>query len=338
MRIAEVRTLLEQYSEQQLRLIIAEMYKAIPKAIKEDKDIDGILTNPNELIPSKARKKKQPPIPDIETLRDETEQFIDDAYNQYYFAPNNIISKRQRPKWRFIAKRLYKALLTAAANEEHLPLASDILTQLYVMLCYSCSYTLFSAYDSFQSVGIEQPVFFKSVLTLKFRHESRQEFITQAISLIVDNSVNRYTLYTTLMEVALEFLTTPDVKERAIQTCDELLQQVKTSPPPQQEAWTGHAEYHRKEKINNLVEMAFLCCGQLHEFERGVQYFVHNYVEKSQEVTLYILLQWLFWFQQKDIFVQEYQKAVNNGITPRERLVNIYDTIQTTGEFPEHFY
>ncbi len=338
MRIAEVRTLLEKYSEQQLRLIIAEMYKAIPKAIKEDKDIDGILTNPDDLTPSKARKKKQPTIPEIETLRDETEQFIDYAYHQYYFAPNNLVPKRQRPKWRFIAKRLYKALLAAAANEEHLPLASDLLTQLYVMLCYSCSYTLFSAYDSFQSVGIEQPVFFKSVLTLKFRYESRKEFVKQAISLIVDNSVNRYTLYTNLMDVALEFLTTPDVKELAIQTCDELLQQVKTSPIPQKEALAGHAEYQRKEKINNLVKMAFLCCGHLHEFERGVQYFTRNYVEKSQEVKLYILLQLLFWFQQKDVFVQEYQKAVKNGITPRERLVNIYDTIQATGELPEHFY
>jgi len=156
MRIAEVRTLLEKYSEQQLRLIIAEMYKAIPKAIKEDKDIDGILTNPDELTPSKARKKEQPSVPDIETLQYETEQFIEYAYNQYYFAPNTIIPKGQRPKWRFISKRLYKALLAAAASEEHLPLASDLLTQLYVMLCYSCSYTLFSAYDSFQSVGIER--------------------------------------------------------------------------------------------------------------------------------------------------------------------------------------
>ena len=40
MRIADVRTLLKTYSKAQLQLIIAEMYKAIPKAIRnycEDK-------------------------------------------------------------------------------------------------------------------------------------------------------------------------------------------------------------------------------------------------------------------------------------------------------------
>jgi len=133
-------------------------------------------------------------------------------------------------------------------------------------------------------------------------------------------------------------LTTSDIKEHAVQTCDALLQQVKTTPLKVKEAWRGQAEYARKEKINHLVEMVFLCCGQLHEFERGVQYFMHNYVEKTPEVKLYILLRFVFSFQQKDLFVQEYQKAIESGIQPREKLVNIYDTIQRTGELPEQFY
>ncbi len=81
MRIAEVRALLEKYSEQQLRCIIAEMYKVIPKAIKKEKDIDGILSNPDELTQAKRRRKKLPAIPDIEPLQHETEQFIEYAYN-----------------------------------------------------------------------------------------------------------------------------------------------------------------------------------------------------------------------------------------------------------------
>ncbi|MCP4399712.1 MAG: hypothetical protein GY801_20705 [bacterium] len=338
MKIAEVRTLLENYSEQQLRLIIAEMYKAIPKAVKEDKDIDGMLSDPDALIRSKTPRKKHAAVPDVEELRYETEQFIEYARNQYYFAPNSFVSKRERPKWRFLVKRVYKALLAAAADGEQLPLASDLLEQLYTLLCYSCSYTLFSAYDSFQSVGIEQSEFFQSVLTLKFAHIPQHEFIKQAISLVVDNGLNRYTLYTNLMDVVLGFLPGPDAKELAIQTCDELLQTLKTSPAKTKKGWFDQESYARNEKINNLVEMTFLCCGELHEFERGIQYFSHHYVEKSPEVKLYILLQFLFSFAQSTLFIREYENAVKQGIKPREKLVTLYQAVQATGEFPEHFY
>ena len=104
MKIAEVRKLLEGYSKQKLQLIIAEMYKTIPKAIKEDAGIDNILTNPDEL--KTTRKKKQPVIPDIWPIQHEAEEFIENAYQQHYFAPNSTVHKRERPKWRFIAKQI----------------------------------------------------------------------------------------------------------------------------------------------------------------------------------------------------------------------------------------
>ena len=44
MKIAEVRGIIEKYTEKQLKYIIAEMYKVIPKAVKEDNDIKGKFT------------------------------------------------------------------------------------------------------------------------------------------------------------------------------------------------------------------------------------------------------------------------------------------------------
>jgi len=237
MRIADVRKLLETYSKTQLQVIIAEMYKAIPKAVKEDKNIDEILTNPDASTSSKKRRKPVP-VPDIESLRDETEQFIDNAYNQYYFAPNSVVSKRNRPKWRFVVKRFYKSLLAVATVEADLPIASDLLEQLYVMLCYSCSYTLFTAYDSFQSVGIEQTTFFQSVLSLKHAHEPLATFVPNAIALIVENSVNRYTLPTTLMHIAMGFFQTPDIQELGIRACDTTITQEKSRTKTARDDWS----------------------------------------------------------------------------------------------------
>ena len=336
MRISEVRKLLETYSSRQLQLIIGEMYKAIPKAIKEDRDIDGILMNPDAPAASKKRLKTVQ-VPNIEALRDETEQFIDYAYNQYYFVSNSVVPKRERPKWRFVAKRLYKSLLAAATFEVNLPHASTLLERLYELLCYSCSYTLFTAYDSFQSVGIEQTTFFQTVLSLKHACEPLSEFITHAISLIIENSVNRYTLPTTLMQIALEFLHTSDALALAIQVCDTKIVQENLTPKKVREERLTEI-YSKKETVNQLVEMAFLCYRDLGEFDRGIQYFTKHYWEENPEVKLYVLLRWLYNCQQPEHFVQEYHKAIHAGVQPRKQLVNVFEIIQTTGVFPENFY
>lgn len=43
MLIGEVRDVLKKYSEEDLRLIVVEMYKRMPKKLKEDKNADEML-------------------------------------------------------------------------------------------------------------------------------------------------------------------------------------------------------------------------------------------------------------------------------------------------------
>lgn len=43
MLVSELRKLLKKYKEEDLRLLIAEMYKSMPKKLREDKDIDALL-------------------------------------------------------------------------------------------------------------------------------------------------------------------------------------------------------------------------------------------------------------------------------------------------------
>ena len=127
MKISEVRSVVEKYSAEQLRLIIAELYKAIPKAIKEENDIDGMLKNPEKLTQPRP-KTRQKEVPDIELLKSETECFVDYAYKQYYLAPNRFVSKQNRPKWRFVVKRLYKDLLATSADENNVPEAASVVS------------------------------------------------------------------------------------------------------------------------------------------------------------------------------------------------------------------
>ena len=100
-------------------------------------------------------------MPDIEALAFETEEFVRNPYSQYYYIPNSVVPKRERPQWRFTALRLFKQINHAVTIEANVARAAALLEKLYVMLCYSCRYILFSGYDSFQSVGIAQEDFFQ---------------------------------------------------------------------------------------------------------------------------------------------------------------------------------
>jgi hypothetical protein len=52
----------------------------------------------------------------------------------------------------------------------------------------------------------------------------------------------------------------------------------------------------------------------------------------NSEIAIYILLRLLFDLEQKDYFLQEYEKALANGITPRRSLKKMYRSIKEGGK------
>lgn len=333
MKISEVRNVIDKYSQDQLRVIVTQLYKVIPKSIKEENDIDSVLKDPDASVPKRPKTKQEGP--DIDGLSYEINSFIEDAYNQYYFAPNRFVSKRERPKWRFIVKRLYKDLLFVT-DETDVPEAAELLEKLYKLLCYSCNIIIFNAYDSFQSVGIEQREFFRKVLALKYQCEDKNTFIKNALLSMANNPLNRYTLHEDIMEVILEFIKTPDLREMTIAKCSELIEIIKREPLSKKD---GHRSvYEKEEKLNNLTAMGFLCFARLYEYENAISYFKANYCKDDKEVALYILLRLLFGLKQKDYFLKEYEQALKNGIVPRDALKKVYRLTKETGELPENLW
>ncbi len=138
MKIQQVRTIVAGHSDDTLRLLISEMYKRLPKKIIKEKQIDCLIENLPDSLSGKNRLTKQKEILDIDEVCWETEEFIKNARDQYYFAPNQIIHKRERPKWRFVAKRLYKSLIDLSQDPEDLPETSRLLTELYKVMCEAC--------------------------------------------------------------------------------------------------------------------------------------------------------------------------------------------------------
>ena len=104
MKVNELREIIKNYNEEDKRKIIVELYKRIPKNIKEDYNIDNYIINLNTKI-EKVDKNIT-----IERLEKEVEYFIECASDDLYARPNKIIPKNERSKWRFKVKTFYKQL------------------------------------------------------------------------------------------------------------------------------------------------------------------------------------------------------------------------------------
>ena len=85
---------------------------------KKETDADQLIeaiTSGNSV----PKAKKQQPVMDFESLKSSINYFLECVDNDYYFAPNRIIHKAQRSKWRFEVKNYVKMLNGIPADGEH---------------------------------------------------------------------------------------------------------------------------------------------------------------------------------------------------------------------------
>ena len=340
MKVNELRERIKKYARADLERLTVELYKAIPKAKKEDMAVDELIANPSS-------KKKKPTGKSVSlvTIREEVPQFIEHAEAQYYLAPNRVVSKGERSKWRFRVKRWYKDLQQEKLLNGDLAKQAELLTQLYNLLCKACGYQYFTAYDPFESVGVAQTEFYETVLRLKWEVDDKPVFVKTGITLVVDNFLNRYTLEGDLMEVLLQFLTIADLRYLAIEkTKDLIAENAFQAPPPEPERrvrisfMTDHSAYRRQAKHNNLVEMVFRTHAKLFEFDQGIHFYQQHHYERQPEVKLYILIRLLFSAQQPDLIVREIEAAEQAGIAPREHLKKLRDHITKEGQLPRFMH
>ena len=328
MKIAEVRNIISQLRKEELQTIIAEMYKSMPNKLIESKQIDSLLKQPSYFIEAKKASVKTVVVPDADDVIGEAEEFIDYAYKQYYFAPNQFVHKKDRPKWRFIAKRLYRDLQKCAQSEDSRTDVAETLGKLYQMLCYACRYYLFSSTDPFQSMGVEQAEFLRNVIALKRKADRSEQWIPDVVRLLIGGDVDSQTLHTELMDVILEFTDNAPLKETLLEHCALLRKQIEDQYLAAMKLKSKRLdEYEFRSKFEKLSLLQLKCGIQLGEYDDAIQSFKEHYSKPYDEISLYVLLEWLEHYQLRDYWVREYQAAGNAGIVPRPGLVKKYESI-----------
>lgn len=331
MRITELRSLLGKYDKENLNQIVIDLYKSIPKKMRDEKEIDTLLEDFQKF--KKVKKRNKAESITINELEREINQFVQDAYDQNYYAPNQHIKKKDRPKWRFKVKAYIKQLQQIPADETEGRAATDLLKKLYDLLCYGCGYYIFNTENPFRSVGIEQAELLDMLLKRNFSTGISRETINATLKLSIHSELDRETLRSSLINVFISNLKTADAKEMAVEQCMQLRVELKEQKAmPAKDSW-DHSEYERQREMNDLVETVLRLRIELCDYESGIGYFKKNFQEQNKEILLFVLLEILKEFNQKDYWLNEYESAVKEGVTPRPILQDSFRFLKENGRF-----
>lgn len=328
----ELRGILSKTPKDKLLNLTVEFYKLIPKNQKETAALD-------DYIETSIGKKNKTPSTEISLadLEVQINQFVIDTQNQVYLSPNKKSPKKERLAWRSKVKRWGKALTKKNRVEVDVLKQVELLIKLYEVLCASCVKDYFSAYDAFQSIGVKQVVFYRNILKLLQKVEDDEWKITKGITLIINNPLNNYTLYSDLMIQLVKSLRTKHYYKEAIAIINRLLMENGFDKEANSvgQLLSENEEYVKEEKHNNLVELLYRLYAKSSNYTEAISCYKKHFYCQNEEIKLYILVRLLFEKGKKKLIKKEIKLAIEKGIEPRENLLNLLTMINEENLLPQ---
>ena len=329
MKVQELRELLKKTDRERIEKAFAECYKQLPKAKKQEVDdvISAIFAG-EDVKGGKVEKQT-----DFEALKLEVEDFIGNAYAENYFAPNRVIPKSERPKWRFLVKRYIKEFLKIKAGNVHYPEMVRLFTELYKLLCTACNYYLFSTEVPFRSIGWQQPYLFQVLLKKTFEDGYTKENIASAIAMAVKGGISPENLSVEPVFVLVGELKTSDVKYLA-------LEEIKTQTENEEKCLANmkknsNDSYFVEETVNHLCDMFLIISIELAEMKKGLDYYFAHCRKNKRETVLYDALEIAEWMEDEDepdedtekLWLDIYRYGLKKKIKPSEYIEQKYQEL-----------
>lgn len=312
MLVSELRKEIEKYDPKELQNIIVELYKRVPKYVKEDYNVDEFIKNP------KNKKKTDLKKVTFEELQKEIIYFLQCVDQEYYAIPNKIISKKERSGWRFKAKRYYKELNRILPSAPTGGIATEFLIEIFKRLSIGSNRLLFSNWETFRALGISQVEYYDILIKRILDDGYSKEKLKKCIDLL-DVLKDPYELSYNMFWIFIENLKTQEMKETAISLLKEKVEEIKIKI----DNIKNDSTFELEELMNDYILCITEIYCMLSSCAQGISYFHKHYVERSAEVKEYILLKKLEELDLKEEWLKEYEKHCNK-ISYRDSLKGTY--------------
>lgn len=318
MLVSEIRKEIEKYNQKEISDLVIELYKRIPKKIKEEYHIDDLIVNINN------KSKKEEKL-DFNSLKQEIIAFLEDVDNGYYSHPNKIISKSERSKWRFKVKRYIKELNKISPDAIEGIASTQILIKLYELLSEGSNYLKFSNWETFRAVGISQADFYDLIVKRIFTKGYTTENLKIVVQLLKVPK-DPYGLDEKLIETLITNLPTIDTKIKVIDLLKKEVDELASLIAVEKDY---HKRFNLKELHNLLVEGVFRTSISMHEVQNGILYYREHDIEIDKEITEFKILEYL---ENKNLikdWIKEYE-STKDKIDYRDSIKEKYKKLKET--------
>ena len=312
MKVDELRKLLKESNEDNIRMAFVEVYKSLPKAKKEE--IDETMIQLLQGIKEKKVKKEE--VKDLNILFEEIEYFTKCAYNDLYHTPNRIISKQERSKWRFKVKNYIKELKNVKVDDIHFNSSNEALIKIYEMLSYGCSYYIFNTDDPFASVEISQTDLYGDILERIKLANLNEELIRKIILNGTTPHLSRDTISFQLIYQIPLLIESNNDRNYLINLSKTLISELEI----RLNKYDSLRNFLSKQRVANINQLIFLLIDSLTIDD--YKYYYNHAHEYDNEVALYIGLKYL----DDEDWINFYEYSCKKcKIKPRKELVEEYN-------------
>ena len=247
MKIQEFRDKMKSADRAALEKIAADLYRRLPKALKEeelDQNIELILKGADT---TKTSRKDESIT--FDKLEKEIHTFLSHVDANYYWEPNRNVPKTQRSKWRFEVMRFLKQLDTIPSSDDHAEAAAKLYLEIYNRLAYGCGYYIFPTEDPFAAIRRRQSDFYSTMVTRYFSTGFTDTKILDMLRAATSTCIDRNSLYEEFETAFIHELRTRDMREKAIVIAkDEVLRIEAEELNNPKRSWQLQ-EYEIKRKI-----------------------------------------------------------------------------------------
>ena len=274
----------------------------------------------SEETPASPAKKPAAAIP-FDELAAEIKTFLAHVDAGYYFAPNRVVPKQKRSKWRFEMMRFLKGL-EAHASEE----AADLYLELYKRLAYGCGIYIFPSEDPFRAIGTRQAEFYPKLAIKYFSNGFSDKKILEMLRAATSVYIDRESLYIEFEIAFIRELKTRDMREKAYNIAKEEIRRLEALPKGRYD----HDNYEISQRIDEICITIIGLGIAIYEEAPAVEYYWKHDRERSEEVKLFVALNSISCFGGgNELWIRVYDEAVKRGVKPRESLIKERKAIRT---------
>ena len=321
MYLKDLRAILNECSQAELKQIIVELYKSVPKAIIEERELDDFICATNKPSPHKNIqrqsnkfrsdiKKLMKQIDYFSPLRDQTSAFINNAKGGLYLEPNDKLPEAARLNWPKTVKSYINELINYPADSPQADTVTDLLGHLFILLNESYYFMMFEQEDCYAEVG-QDPLGFYQIIVKRVVHKGvTAEGLIYLLKLVSENFMPPGIGVHAYFSVIHAELSTIANRKLALETAESLvptyLKMRAEKNPPGTFLASPEGVYAAYNVIIMFIGEVQFASGT---YDKGIKTFFGRLQNMPRADIYSQILVRLFMHQQDQLFKEFYQEA-----------------------------